>query len=243
MLSKQTEEHIALLFSAQPTYKPNQTVLAKLQKTTLVCFVGAAGMGKTTVMDTLVSIDGKRFGKTRNFTTRPPRPDDDTERYYYFDHTDEGLRPIFARIESRELLQYNIDPFSHYIYGSEIDGYTHPYNVADIWSTSIDGFRQLGFGRLYICSVVTDPDEWLTRFNERFGAANPLRQARLKEAVVSLEWSLAQSSDDHCFIIDRDGKADEAADTVQRFLAGEHIDQTEARHLALDCLEKAKEEL
>lgn len=243
MLSKQTEQYIDTLFAAQATYKPNQSVLQKLKKVTLISFVGASSMGKTTIMDALVSLDPTRFGKTKNFTTRPARPDDDPKRYYYFDHTEKGLAPIFEGIRSHELLQYNIDPFSHYIYGSEINGYTHEYNLADIWSTSIEGFRQLGFGKLYICSVVTEPDEWFARFNQRFAVDNPMRQARLKEAAISLEWSLAQSSSDHCFIINRDGKAHAAAADVRQFLENGNINQTEARQLAHNCLERIKKEL
>ena len=243
MLSQQTEHYIDELFAVQTTYKPSETVLTKLKDVKLICFVGAASMGKTTIMDALVALEPQHFGKTRNFTTRPPRSDDDPRRYYYFDHTEEGLAPVFDRIRSHELLQYNIDPFSHYIYGSEISGYTHEYNLADIWSTSIDGFRQLGFGKLYICSVVTKPDEWFRRFNERFTPDNPLREARLKEAAVSLEWSLSQSTTDHCFIIDLNGDIDEAVAATRAFISGKITNQKEARQLATDCLDRAREEL
>lgn len=242
MLSKQTEQYIDGLLTTQTTYRPNPTVLNQVKRVTLVCFVGAASMGKTTIMDALVALEPSRFGKTKSFTTRPPRADDDTRRYYYFDHTEEGLAPVFKQIQDRELLQYNIDPFSRYIYGSEITGYNHPYNLADIWSTSIEGFRQLGFGKLYICSVITEPDKWLARFNERFAPDNPLRQARLKEAVASLEWSLAQTNCDHCFIINRTSKA-AAADMTHHFIAGDVVKQPEAREIAQRCLEQAKKEL
>lgn len=190
----------------------------------------------------LVALDPMHFGKTRNFTTRPSRPDDDPSRYYYFEHTESGLAPIFERIKTHELLQYNIDPFSYYIYGSEIEGYTHDYNLGDIWSTSIAGFRQLGFGELYVCSVVTEAAEWLARFDQRFPAGNPLRSARLKEAVVSLEWSLAQTNPDHRLIINRNKMASNAAESVRRFIDGQVEDQAEAKQLALDCLALAKKQ-
>jgi guanylate kinase len=242
MVSEDVQRLLEQLHQEQPAYKPNKRILEQLQGVTVVCFVGAACMGKTTLMDALTAYAPERYGKTRNFTSRPPRSDDDPKRYYYFDHTDESLNPILHSVDKHDLLQYNIDPFSWYVYGSNIEDYPHPYNLCDIWSSSIAGFRQLGFKKLDVFSVVTEPDSWAARLDARFAPENPLRLARLREAVQSLEWSLRQTSPDHHWVISRNGQIDQAVAHVDTTLQGEHsAHQQHAEQLAKACLERAKQ--
>ena len=234
MISESTEQKLRTLLAAQSTYKPNADILDQVAEVSVLCFVGATCMGKTTLMDTLATTQ-KGFGKTRNFTSRPPREEDDQNRYYYFEHSDEGLQPIFDRIQSRELLQYNINPFSLYMYGSEADDYPHDYNLADIFSSSIDGFRGLGFGSLQIFTVVSKPDTWRHRFEQRFPPTDTQRTPRLQEAAQSLEWSLAQPTADHVFIAN-DTSPEAMATSVKSAIQGEIPDQTKAREYATACL-------
>lgn len=242
MISEQTKQLLLQLLAEQPTYRPKQAVLDQIKGKRMVCLVGASCMGKTTIMDTLVRLD-PRFGKSRNFTSRPPREDDDSSRYYYYEHSDKGLAPIFDRIRAGELLQYNINPHTLHVYGSEASGYPHDINLGDIFSSSIDGFRQLGFGDVRVVTIVTNPSVWQARVNARFPVGSERREARLKEAVTSLEWSLAQTNPDHCFIISNDGQAEAAANALRASLNGQQPDQTEARQLAKACLAAAKEML
>ena len=240
MISRETEAILKRLLAGQPTYRPLPEIVEKISGTTFLCFVGATCMGKTTLMDTLAALD-EQYGKTRNFTSRPPRADDDPKRYYYYEHSDAGLRPLLDRIERRENLQHNINPFSLYVYGTEAEDYAFLYNMSDIFASSIDGFRQLGYGKLLVFTVITDPDTWELRFERRFPLTNPERTARLKEAVASLEWSLAQSAPDHLFIIDPAGQIEVAAASVQKAVRGEILsDQAEARTLAEACLTRAR---
>ena len=242
MISPKTEELLRRLLNEQPSYRPTETVLRKLRQIDFTCFVGATCMGKTTLMDALVQHDPQRYGKTRNFVTRPPRPDDDPNRYYYFEHTDEGLRPIFERIATHELLQYNINPFTLHIYGSEVDGYPHTYNLGDIFASSIDGFRQLDFGTLRVCSVLTEPEIWRTRFEARFPTGHPQRQARLQEAAASLAWSLEQATPDHCWIFDAEGEIEKATATADALISHSRApDAGEALRHATACLATIQE--
>lgn len=241
MISEQTESILRKLLAEQPTYRPVQEILEQLRHISFVCFVGATCMGKTTLMDALAAFDPK-YGKTRNFTTREPRPDDDPKRYYYYEHSDAGLQPVLERIERHENLQHNINPFNLHMYGSEIGDYPHQYNMGDIFSSSIDGFRQLGFGKLYVFSVVTDADTWQQRFEERFPAGHPQREARLQEAVVSLEWSLAQIDDDHAWIVNPPDHIESAVGAVDDIILGDKPQrQEEAKQSAVACLQRAKD--
>ena len=239
MISHSTEVRLRRLLAAQPSYKPTRAVLDRAQQTTVLCFVGASSMGKTTLMEVLARSTND-YGITKNFTSRAPRSEDTAERYTYFVHSDAGLRPIFDRIKSHELLQYNIHPYSLHVYGSEIEGYPHHYNMGDIFCSSIEGFRHLGFKQLYVFSVISEANVWLRRFNKRFPPSHPQRTARLQEAVSSLTWSLDQTALDHTWIINREDACSEAATDVQRIVNGETIDQTEARQLAQACLQTAQ---
>lgn len=240
MISRETEELLRHLLAKQPVYKPSDDVLKQLQEITMLCFVGATCMGKTTVMQLLAQTD-QAYGITRNFTSRSPRVEDDASRYVYFEHSDTGLRPILDRIASRELLQYNIHPFSLHVYGSEVEGYPHRYNMGDIFYSSITGFRQLGFKKLYVFSIITEPASWQRRFEARFPEGNPHRSARLAEAIESLEWSLSQTVADHIWVINRDDACQAAVHTVQQAMSGQLGDQTEARQLAESCLALIRE--
>lgn len=241
-LSAETEATLRRLLAEQPTYKPVPAVLDKLQHISFVCFVGATCMGKTTLMDALVALDSSQYGKTRNFTTRPPRADDDPKRYYYFEHTDAGLAPVLKRIAQHENLQHNINPYTLTMYGSEIGDYPHTHNLGDIFSSSIDGFRQLGFGHLRIFSVVTNPDAWLARIEERFPVGHPNRLARLQEAADSLSWSLAQTTSDHAWVINPPEHIEVAVTSVDSVIRGEKPpQQDEAKQLAEECLAKVKQ--
>jgi len=235
MISREKEGLLRRLLAEQPTYKPNEAVLDQVKHITMLSFVGASSMGKTTVMEFLAK-DHIDYGITKNFTSREPRAQDDPSRYVYFKHSDAGLKPILDRITSHELLQYNIHPFSLHVYGSEVAGYPHRYNMGDIFYSSIDGFRQLGFEKLYVFSIITEPDTWRARFERRFPVDHPQRQARLSEATHSLEWSLAQTATDHNWIINRDDECSIAATDVQKVVNGQHIEQDEARVMAEECL-------
>ncbi|MBP9853105.1 hypothetical protein KBC77_03915 [Candidatus Saccharibacteria bacterium] len=239
MVSKLTRSKLQQLLATQPTYQPSSPVLAQARTIKVLCFVGASCMGKTTVMDALVA-SNKDFGKTRNFTSRPPRNEDDQKRYYYFEHSDEGLQPIFSHIENRELLQYNINPFSLYVYGSEVSGYPYRYNLADIFASSISDFRNLEFKKLDVFSLVSPAEVWLRRFQIRFTPDNPQYVARLQEAEQSLLWSLDQKDNDHCLLLN-DTTPENVATSVVTCLQGETLAQAQARKHAQECLKLVRD--
>lgn len=235
MISHETEELLWRLLAEQPSYKPIATIRKQIADVEVICFVGASCMGKTTLMQQLVAKDSA-YGEFVVFTSRQPRPEDNQARYTYYAHDDEGLHPLLERIKRREVLQYNINPFNLHVYGSEVTGYTHRYNIGDIFSSSIDGFRQIGFKKVTVISVITTPAAWRRRFDERFPVGNPHRQARLLEAASSIKWSLTQTRAEHAWVINRDGESATALDDVQNILVGKSVQDDTARQLATDCL-------
>lgn len=239
MISEETAARLRRLLAEQPTYRPTDEVLAQIADKHVICFVGATGMGKTTIMQGLVGQSGD-YGEFIVFTSREPRPEDNKARYTYYEHSNAGLAELLARIEARQVVQYNINPFSLLVYGSEATGYKYTQNIGDVFASSIDGFRQLGFGSVQVFSVVTEPESWLKRFDERFPLGDARRDARRLEAIHSLEWSLAQTSDGHAWIINRDGTPDETVAAATRAIHGHSNEQSTARELAEACLELIK---
>jgi guanylate kinase len=185
----------------QPSYKPRPEIVSQVAHKDVWCFVGASCMGKTTIMQKLLRLDSA-YGEFIVFTSREPRPEDNKTRYTYYEHSDKGLAELLDRIEHKSVLQYNINPFSLLVYGSEASGYPYQHNIGDILASSIDGFRQLGFQNVHVVSIVTNFQDWLHRFNQRFPPGDSRREARRLEASSSLRWSLAQTNaPDHYWLV------------------------------------------
>jgi hypothetical protein len=237
MISSQTEEKLRRLLGERSFYKPRPEVLEQIANKEVWAFVGATCMGKTTIMRELAKRSSD-YGEFIVFTTREPRADDNASRYAYYEHTDASLAALIERLETKDVLQYDINPFSLLVYGSDVDGYRHRYNLGDIFASSIDGFRRLGFGTVKVISLVTEPATWLRRFDERFPLGHPGRNARKLEAASSLRWSLGQSSaPDHYWLINNDSVST-VADKLLAMLATAPNSNQEAMQLAQACLEQ-----
>lgn len=243
MLSDSTLATLDELHAKQQRYIPNQTVRQTLSSKDLLCIVGASCMGKTTIMDILVQASDL-FGEFTTFTSRPPRPDERSERYIYYNHTDEGLAELFESIRRGEVVQYNVNPYSKYIYGSFPSGYRYEHNIGDVFSSSVDHYCKIGFRSVTSITIISEPTEWLERFNARFPQGDFQRVARLDEAIQSFEWSLSQMSSSHNFIINRNNQPNDAAAEIMRDKINAKVfaaTQSHARHLARCCLAKARE--
>lgn len=241
MISEETEILLKRLLAEQTHYLPRREVAAQIAGKTFICLVGATCMGKSTIMDGLIARDGQ-YGAARTIATRPPRPTDEPGRYTYYEHTDTGLAPLLRRIENREVLQYAIIPGSLSIRASEATDYPYEYNLGDVVSSAISSYERLGFGRLEILNIVTEPEAWLERFKERFPSTHPDHSARLQEAIASLTWSLEQATARAAWIINHEGRLSEAVEAADRAIRyGECTDQEEARALGMACLNLARE--
>ena len=238
MISEATQQLLQKLHQVQNTYKPAPAITAQLSAKSLIMVVGASCVGKNTLMTTLAGADNQ-FGVAGNFTSRPQRADDDPAVYTYYEHTDEGLQPILERIAKREVLQYAINPHSLFVYGSEPRDYPHLFNLKDVFSSAVDGFRQLGFKQTLTVSVVTQPAVWQQRFDARFPVGHPDRVARRDEAIDSLSWSLGQT-DEHFWVENVDGQPELAANEIKTIALGQSQGQPAARNLAEACLKAAR---
>lgn len=237
MLSDQTKQKLDQLFKTQGDYRPNPDISAKLATKTVVMLVGATCEGKNLLMDTAVQLDD-RFHVTGTRTNREPREGDDHGRYTYYQNSDEGLHSVLESIEQRNMVQYAVNPYSQLIYGSTIDDYPSEYNLADVFSSAIENFRQLGFKQAVAITVISDPAVWLERFEDRFPRGHAERQARRDEAIESFTWSLSQSKD-HFWVINVDGQPELAAQQIIDIALGQSTGQPQAHDMAENSLKVA----
>ncbi len=193
MLSPETEHHLLDLQANQTNYRPDPEIQRQLGDKVAILLVAPSCGGKNTVMDATTKADDDRFCVMGTITSRVPRAGDNPDLYTYYDHTDDGLAELFARIDTHELVQYAVSPYEpYYVYGSGIGDYPKIFCMGDIFSDAVDPYRSLGFDRVIAISLVTEPDVWLPRFNERFPVGDPNRAGRISHAKRSLLWSLAQ---------------------------------------------------
>lgn len=191
MISEATKRALQQLAASESSYRPDPAIARQLADKTIIMLVGATCEGKSTLMREAARLN-PRFGLCGTFTTRQPR-DSDGPHYTYYDYTDEGLKPLFAKVQAGTLVQCTVN-FNLQVYGSELKDYTYEYNLLDVFSSAVPGFQKLGFGKLYTTTIVSRPEAWLKRFEERFPRGHEQRAARRDEAIESFRWSLAQTT-------------------------------------------------
>jgi hypothetical protein len=233
-LSPDTIGKLNDLMLKQAAYKPSAAVQQAIADKTLIMLVGATCMGKSTLMSSLAHANSY-IRMASSITSRPPRPDDPST-YTYYEQSDKGLAPLFERIERGELVNYAINPYNHLVYGRAPTDYPGDVNIGDYFSSVVDQFRHLGFKQIIALTVVSEPADWLRRFENRFPPEHPQRISRLQEAAESLRWSLGQTHD-HLWLVSKEDKQDEMVQNLYHVLEYGDDDNQQAPKLALACLE------
>jgi hypothetical protein len=238
-LSAATIAKLERLRERQSAYRQGREDRALLSNKTAIAFVGASCQGKSTVMRKVVEV-ASDFQIIGTRTSRPPRTSDQGTPYVYYEHTDEGLEPFFAAVAARSLVQYFITAREpHYVYGSAVDDYPAIYNVGDYFADAIADLRTRGFHKVLAASVISPPEEWLPRFEERFPVGHEDRATRREEAIGSFKWSLGQTAN-HVWTVNHDGQADRAAHATIDAMLGRPDEAATARRYAFDSLVAAR---
>ena len=234
-LSQDTITELRRLGSIQNDYVPCDEVRDELQQKSIVMLVGPSAIGKSTVMETVTRMDGD-FAIAGTFTSRDARTDDTGKNYTYIPHTDEGLKLVFDRIRSREVVQYAIHPVNLTVYGTEISDYPSDVSMLDVMSGAVDGFHKLSFRTSLVVGLVAQPDMWQQWFDQRMPVGHTQRESCRKEAIMSLSWLLNQPRSDVMWV---ENKADDrrtVALNVIQIARGESTGDSAKRRLGADCL-------
>ena len=189
MASDQTENIVKAIQSAQKTYTPSPRVVESLKDKTLVMMVGPVAIGKSFIIDKVTEKD-QDFMATPTFTTRGARPDDAPGLFITRPHTEQELAEILDEIQQGELVQYVIHPTTHNIYGTKPEYYSAKYNFLPTLSSSV-GTARKPFGNSIALFIVARPEVWKMWLDARYPIKNEERAKRIHEAIISLEWGLA----------------------------------------------------
>lgn len=196
--------------------------MSALSNKTLVMLISPSAMGKSTIVQETIRRD-TRFRRVRSFTTRPPRPNDEPNQFFYFSKEELGLRR-----EAGEIITEVTFPTTGQTYGSIAESYAGDFCVLETLANSVDQYRDLGFARTVAVSITADADIWRQRFLERYPEPTEDALQRSIEARLSIQWSLSQSNE-HVWLINNappDTVARRLIDIVTSGLPGDDGAQT-----------------
>ncbi len=240
MLSSSVQERLDTARVLQLQYRPNAEIARELRTKTLAMVVAPTATGKSFLMRQAAERDHE-IGRVKDFTTRPPRQDDQPGAFEYHPHDDGYISAYLDKIHRQEVVQYMIHPTTGMLYGSELTGYPARYNFLETISNVVTVLRLLPFEKTVVIGVVVELEQWKAWFRNRYPEQTTDRTKRLQEAVTSLEWLTDITHADliHWVInsLDRDGAA-VMIDIVKNDARGD-----DGREIALDMLQWARNEL
>lgn len=235
------ESLISDLSKQQANYIPAEGVQRDLASKRLIMLISATSMGKSSLMNELNQLYPE-IAIAGTIKTRPKRADDDMARYTFYSHDEVGLSQLKGRVERGELVQYVVDDYTGYVSGSAPSDYPSAVNIGDYYSFVYEQFLGYGFKEVMPISVITDPDVWQKRFDNRFSPEDPQRKGRIAEAIASLSWSLEQGKY-HKWVINQDGELVNSAEDLKQIIDGQinHAYQARAQSVAEACLSHIKQ--
>ncbi len=173
-----------------------------LHDKTLIMLVGPASAGKTTVIRAAERLDTS-FSFVQSFTTRKQRDLTDTSYMFLPFEEAQALR------DSNQTVTCIEHPTTHDLYGTLEISFRTEYCLLDTLFNSVNTYTSLPFSRTTSISITTPVQKWVAYFLSRFPQESEEGKKRLEEARLSIQWSLAQSSD-HAWIVN-DSTPEDAA--------------------------------
>lgn len=210
-------------------YRPSERVCSEIGHKSIVMFSGPFAIGKTSLMQSIESVDGN-CSRTKGFTTRPCRDVSEQENYRFVPHTEQNIQMIIEKATKRELVQGMVHPTTRFVYGSELPDYGDgSIALLDVVPKAVKSMKRLPFKDSRIIEVVASPDTWYSRVASRGNQHSESdRHARIKEAKTNLEWALGR---DDVIWIDNSGDIDDVTDVALEVIGGRAMLSDKARLL------------
>jgi guanylate kinase len=240
MLSPSVQERLDTARVLQLQYRPNTEITTQLRTKTLAMVVAPTASGKSFLMRQIAERDPES-GRVRDFTTRPPREDDQPGAFEYQPHDDAHVSEYLDKIHRQEVVQYMVHPTTGMLYGSELSGYPAKYNFLETISNVVTVLRLLPFEHTVVIGVVVELEQWKQWFMKRYPEQTTDRTKRLQEAVTSLEWLTDVTHADLIHWVINSADRDAAATMIDIVKMGSRGD--DGRDMALDMLQWARNEL
>jgi guanylate kinase len=161
-------------------YIPNPEVQKKLAQTVLVQLIGPTAVGKSTLIDLIVSRNDSHFSEVGTLTTRPKRETDSP--WVTADISHEEMK---NKIDNHELVQYFRHP-SGEMYATDTSSYRTDVCLLPTMAKSADEFLDKGFKKVVRVGIVVNQKQWQERLHSRENDND--FAARMQEALQCLEW-------------------------------------------------------
>ena len=237
LLTPETQQRIDQAIKAADLYMPNAATNAQLQTHSLIELIAPAAESKSTIMDEAAALDPD-LSYVSGFTTRTHEDRDVPGRYAYFT-SEEEINGLLDRIDQRSVAQYAGHPTTGKLYGSFPEDYHTDFALLDALFNSVDDLDRLAFKSIFKVAVVSRGNEWEERFVARYPESSNERMKRAHEAILCLEWIIAQDANKIIWLENTAGHATKAA--KQLIAMTKYGQPSESlRPLAEEMLEKAK---
>ncbi len=174
-----TNEIVQWATEQHAKYKPSDETKQKLSRISIGMLVGPTAVGKSFLINKLTELDG-RFSGMGTITTREQRKSDPDN--YSFISPDE----FAARIESGDLVQYEIHPTTGDFYGSDYDSFNSGWVIAPVLAKGLKPFKEAGFKLATPIGIVSPAKEWSERLAVHADGED--LKKRLHEALLAIEW-------------------------------------------------------
>jgi guanylate kinase len=203
-----------VLRALEPNYQPSPQTAEAIQDKELVAFIGAFAVGKTTLMRTIAA-EHEGYTEVVSFTSRPPREGDDN--YRFMEHTEANIERLVGKARMGRLVNFAVHATTGFVYGTEPEDYRSRHCMLATTAKSYESDKNLPFAVVRPVVVVAQPEAWLDRISARSTSGQD-RMARMREARLSLEWSL----DQQCvlYVNNTDSDISSTANRVVRALDG-----------------------
>ncbi len=113
--------------------------------------------------------------------------------------------------------------------------------MKDTLSDVVEGLLVLPFRRSHVVGLVTNPQSWKTWFLKRNQNAGEEYQKRIDEAIMSLEWLVAQPKDSIEWIYNHPDDLDASRIELIGLVKGERRSDSALQQYALDMLSLAQQ--
>jgi guanylate kinase len=223
------EELLSQLPKLVEGYQPSPEVLKRIGNITLMMLVGPSGVGKSTL------IEHSGFNFVPSDTTRDPRPYEQEGIDMYFRRDYEG---VIADIKSGRFVQIALFTTGD-MYATKDTSYPESgVAIMPVMADVIPIFRSLGFKKT-ITAFVTPPSftEWMRRLDTN-DLTQDQRNRRLREAVISFKFALADDQTHFVLCSDVDSATNQLKDLLNNKI--DYKRETKARQIAQSLLNTLK---
>lgn len=172
-------------------YQPSLETREKLAGKVLTMVVGVSAVGKSTIIEKALEVNGEGWAIGGSLTTRGRRSDDPD----HYQTADEGIdTDSFVELVSGGKLT-NFSIVGEHLYGSTPDSFPERYNLLPTLTDSIAENEKAGFERTNVAYILAPGKVWEERLLER--ANDKSHAQRLREALISLNYGLEHLNDIH----------------------------------------------